>query len=215
MKELPSKLYRFTTNVKEFAVAGTETDPGCEVDLLCDTDTVDFWNYYDHYENPQAISLLRFHLVVIQPGDTHTWHDGYTSWPVDSGYTANDSSVPTLDSLKENIDKCCWDSLVIDSSTGAGTASCSSDANNYCCEANEDGTDEICYAKGWELWYDGVDDFGEWAENDHTNVVVFNMRTRSITHRIPLENCGDGIKDDETQWFEECERYNTFNDDCQ
>jgi hypothetical protein len=196
MKELPSKLFRFTTNVKDFANAGTDTNEGCDDVLLCDTDTVDFWNYYDKYENPQAISLLRFHLVVIQPGDTHTWHDGYASWSEDNQYTSNDDDVPTLNSLKTGIDKCCWEYLVIDGSTGEGTASCSTDSNNYCCEADEAGTGEICYGKGYELWYDGVDDFGEWAENDHTNAVIFNMRTRSITHRLPLENCGDGIKDD-------------------
>lgn len=70
------------------------------------------------------------------------------------------------------------------------------------------------YYSGIELWYDGVDDFGSWAENEAANLVVFNMRTQSITHRIPLENCGDGVKDDETQWFEECERFNQFYDAC-
>jgi hypothetical protein len=125
-----------------------------------------------------------------------------------------------LNSLKTGIDKCCWDTLTIDSD-GVGkvdtsNASCTGipATNDYCCEYTEDGLTPWCYGKGLELWYDGVDNFGEWAENDHTNVVVFNMRTRSITHRIPLETCGDGIKDDETQWFEQCERNYKFNDDC-
>jgi hypothetical protein len=215
MKELPSVLNRFTTNLNLFGVAGTSSVPGCEEDLLCDTDTVDFWNYYDKYDNPQAITLLRFHLVVIHPGDTHTWHDGYTSFDASgSGYDANDDSVPTLDSLKTGIDKCCWENFQFDFSDGTITAPTCGNTNDYCCESNEDGTDEICYDHGLELVYDGVDDFGEWAENDHSNAVVFNMRTKSITHRIPLENCGDGIKDSETQWFEECERFNVFNDDC-
>jgi hypothetical protein len=52
MKEMPTKLHRFTTNLKDFGVASTESEPGCEDTLLCDTDTVDFWNYYDKYENP-------------------------------------------------------------------------------------------------------------------------------------------------------------------
>ena len=111
MKELPSVLYRFTTDLKLFGFAGTDTHPGCEQDLLCDTDTVDFWNYWDKYDNPQALTLLRFHLVVIHPGDTHAWHDGYTSWDKTGGYTANDASVPTLNSLKTGIDKCCWENF--------------------------------------------------------------------------------------------------------
>jgi hypothetical protein len=220
MKELPSKLYRFTTNLKDYAVAGTESDPGCEDVLLCDTDTVDFWNYYNKYDNPQAISLLRFHLVVVHPGDTHTWHDGYTSWSEDSPYTANDATVPTLTDLKTGVDKCCWDNVVLNSD-GSGTyASCDGvanpDADDHCGEMAEDGVTKWYYSSGFELWYDGVDDFGEWAEitGDYSNVVVFNMRTKSVTHRIPLETCGDGIKNDETTWFEECERNYKFTDEC-
>jgi hypothetical protein len=122
MKELPSVLYRFTTNLNKFAVAGTESVPGTEDTLLADSDTVDFWNYYDNEDNPQAISLLRFHLVVIHPGDTHTWHDGYTSWSEDAPYSANDGDVPTLGALKENVDKCCWENFAFDTGTWEGTA---------------------------------------------------------------------------------------------
>lgn len=62
---------------------------------------------------------MRFHFITVQPGDTETWHDGYTSWTFTgtwdastNPYTSNDGSVPNMSTLKENIDETCWTSIM-------------------------------------------------------------------------------------------------------
>ena len=206
-KEMTTVLKRFTTNVNEYGTAYGNGIPGAENYVLSDTDTVDFWNFYS-LDNPQAIALLRFHLVVTQPGDTQAWHAANTVFPhpnedtATCGVSATCDQAPLLKDLKENVDKYCWNL------TGLVTPS---DSTPYGC-----GTETALggYFQ-FETSFDGADDHGNWAEqaDSSSNTVIYNMRTRSVTHRIPLEHCGDG-KVDADSWFEQCEINSDFYSSC-